>query len=43
MFDLPKGTPVDDEIDVADGVIQPFAHGAISTWIGKRKISNKNN
>ena len=37
MFDLPKGTPVDDEIDVADGVIQPFAHGAISTWIGKRK------
>ena len=37
MFDLPKGTPVDEEIDVADGVIQPFAHGAISTWIGKRK------
>jgi len=24
MFDLPKGTPVDDEIDVADGVIQPL-------------------
>ena len=37
MFDLPKGMPVDEEIDVADGVIQPFAHGAISTWIGKRK------
>ena len=37
MFDLPKGITVDEEIDVADGSIQPFAHGAISTWIGKRK------
>ncbi|MFL2984992.1 MAG: hypothetical protein ACJZ5B_05885 [Candidatus Poseidoniaceae archaeon] len=37
MFDLPNGMPVDEEIDVTDGVIQPFAHGAISTWIGKRK------
>jgi predicted regulator of Ras-like GTPase activity (Roadblock/LC7/MglB family) len=37
MFDLPKGMPVDEEIEVSDGSIQPFAHGAISTWIGKRK------
>ena len=37
MFELPNGMPVDEEIDVTDGVIQSFAHGAISTWIGKRK------
>jgi len=37
MFDLPKGIAVEEEIEVADGVIQPFAHGVISTWIGKRK------
>jgi len=37
MFELPNGMPVDEEIDVTDGVIQPFSHGAISTWIGKRK------
>lgn len=37
MFELPNGMPVDEEIDVTEGVIQSFAHGAISTWIGKRK------
>jgi len=37
MFDLPNGMPVDEEIDVTDGTIQSFAHGAITTWIGKRK------
>ena len=37
MFDLPNGMPVDEDIDVTDGTIQPFSHGAISTWIGKRK------
>ncbi len=37
MFDLPKGIAVEQEIEVSDGTIQPFAHGAISTWIGKRK------
>ena len=37
MFDLPKGVTVEEEIDVNDGVIQPFSHGVISTWIGKRK------
>lgn len=37
MFDLPKGITVEEEIDVAEGVIQPFTHGVISTWIGKRK------
>ena len=29
MFDLPKGMPVDEEIDVADGVIQPLVHGLV--------------
>ena len=37
MFDLPRGVRVEEEIDVSEGVIQPFAHGVISTWIGKRK------
>ena len=37
MFDLPKGITVEEEIDVSEGVIQPFTHGIISTWIGKRK------
>ena len=37
MFDLPKGITVEEEIDVSEGVIQPFTHGVISTWIGKRK------
>ena len=37
MFDLPKGITVEEEIDVSEGVIQPFTHGMISTWIGKRK------
>ncbi len=35
--DLPKGITVEEEIDVSEGVIQPFTHGVISTWIGKRK------
>ena len=37
MFNLPKGITVEEEIDVLEGVIQPFTHGVISTWIGKRK------
>ena len=37
MFDLPQGITVEEEIDVTEGVIQPFTHGVISTWIGKRK------
>ena len=37
MFDLPQGKLVEEEIDVSDGTIQSFAHGVISTWIGKRK------
>ena len=37
MFELPFGTPVDEELDLTDGVLQPFAHGAITTWVGRRK------
>ena len=38
MFDLPKGITVEEEIDVSEGVIQPFTHGVISTWIGKGRL-----
>lgn len=37
MFNLPEGTPIAEEIIVGDGTIQPFDHGVISTWIGRRK------
>ena len=37
MFNLPEGTPIEEEIIVGDGTIQPFDHGVISTWIGRRK------
>lgn len=37
MFDLPKGITVEQDIDVKEGVIQPFDYGVISTWVGKRK------
>ena len=37
MFNLPDGTPIEEEIKVGDGIIQPFDNGVISTWIGRRK------
>ena len=37
MFKLPEGTPIEEEINVGSGIIQPFDHGVISTWIGRRK------
>ena len=37
MFNLPQGTSVEDAISVDAGAIQPFDHGVISTWIGRRK------
>ena len=37
MFNLPEGTPIEEEINVGSGTIQPFDHGVISTWIGRRK------
>ncbi|MEJ6563064.1 MAG: hypothetical protein QNL85_05095 [Euryarchaeota archaeon] len=37
MFNLPQGTPIEEAISVEDGTIQPFDHGVISTWIGRRK------
>lgn len=37
MFELPKGTPVTKEISLAEGHLQPFAHGAITSYIGRRK------
>ena len=37
MFNLPDGNPIEEEINVGDGIIQPFDNGVISTWIGRRK------
>ena len=37
MFELPAGTPVNQTISLEEGVLQPFAHGAISTYLGRRK------
>ena len=37
MFDLPHIERIDDELDVSSGSIQPFEHGFITTWIGRRK------
>lgn len=37
MFEMPFGIPVDEEIVLTEGTLQPFAHGVISTWVGRRK------
>jgi hypothetical protein len=37
MFDLPIGKPIKEKISVEAGSIQPFDHGIITTWLGKRK------
>jgi predicted regulator of Ras-like GTPase activity (Roadblock/LC7/MglB family)/predicted nucleic acid-binding Zn-ribbon protein len=37
MFDLPIGKPIKKTITVEDGSIQPFDHGIITTWLGRRK------
>ena len=37
MFELPVGTPVNESIELIEGHLQPFAHGAISTYVGRRK------
>ena len=37
MFELPNGTPVNEPIGVEEGSLQPFAHGSISTYAGRRK------
>lgn len=37
MFDLPIGKPIKETISVEEGSIQPFDHGVITTWLGRRK------
>ena len=37
MFELPAGRPVNQTISLEEGVLQRFAHGAISTYLGRRK------
>ena len=37
MFDLPHIERIDDDVDVSAGAIQPFEHGYITTWVGRRK------
>lgn len=37
MFEFPAGTPINETITLEEGRLQPFAHGAISTYLGRRK------
>ena len=37
MFELPNGKPVNEAITLEEGVLQPFAHGVISSFSGRRK------
>ena len=37
MFELPQGRPVTEPITLREGELQAFAHGAISTYLGRRK------
>ena len=37
MFELPLGTIVSEPITLVEGELQAFAHGAISTYVGRRK------
>ena len=37
MFELPQGKPVNESITLVEGELQPFAHGAISAYVGRRK------
>ena len=37
MFELPQGTPVNEPITLIEGELQPFAHGVISSYAGRRK------
>ena len=37
MFELPSGKPVNEAIVLEEGVLQPFAHGIVSTYAGRRK------
>ncbi|MEK9731162.1 MAG: hypothetical protein VW230_05335 [Candidatus Poseidoniales archaeon] len=37
MFELPPGSPVQEEIHIEEGKTQTFDFGVITTWIGKRK------
>lgn len=37
MFEIPQGKPVSEPITLVEGELQAFAHGAITTYIGRRK------
>ena len=37
VFNLPEGNPIEEQVSLVDGSIQPFDHGVISTWVGRRK------
>ena len=37
VFELPIGKPVNESISLEEGMLQPFAHGVISTYAGRRK------
>ena len=37
MFELPQGQPFEDDFSLEEGTLLPFAHGAITTTVGRRK------
>ena len=39
MFELPQGQPFEEPFTIEEGTLLPFAHGAITTKIGRRKTT----
>ena len=37
MFELPRGKPINEAISIVEGELQPFAHGIISSYAGRKK------
>ena len=40
MFELPQGQPFEEPFTIEEGTLLPFAHGAITTKIGRRKTAS---
>lgn len=40
MFELPQGQPFEEPFSIEEGTLLPFAHGAITTKIGRRKTAS---
>ena len=40
MFELPQGQPFEESFSIEEGSLLPFAHGSITTRIGRRKSAS---